>query len=223
MKRYLFPSRLWQRLFIWLPTVLLCYALLVALICPIADAIMQAPPEPHAMWHLPMGFIIIVIALVFSPLPVLLTELAAFLWRGRKPLNGTDYGISIVLLPLINGVFVYASCEMLRSSAAWPLAHWIAAVSTALLTLLSLLIPLTSRIREEWLRLPTVCTLCWMWGLMLVLSIGGILESNEPMPPSPEGYFPVSLCLLLLYSIGGLIPALLPLLMLKYHARRRKA
>lgn len=209
MKRYLFPSRLWQRLFIWLPTVLLCYALLVALICLVADA-MQAPPEPGAMFLLPMGFFIIIIALVFLPVLVFLTELAAFLWRGRKPMNGTDYAISMALLPIVNGAFIYASASLMTRSPAWPLAHWIAAGAVALFTELCFLIPLAAKIRDAWKRLPILFLLSWMWGVTLVLGIGGILESYEPMPPSPEGYFPTSLCFLLLFSVGGLVPSILP-------------
>lgn len=211
MKRYLYPARLWQRLLVWLSTVFLCYVLLTAVACLVADACEEPPlPEADAIFWLPSSYFIFMLAMTCMPLIFIPTELAAYLLRGRKPLALTDYAVSLLLLPCLNAGVVYVSGEIMAGYRAWPLASNIAAAAAGVFTLVSIVIPPVSKIRNAWGRCFTALPLCWLWGISLAVLIGAIIDCNDDPGCDPIAIFPYSVFIIPLYTIGGLLPAMIP-------------
>ena len=89
MKKYLCPTTLRYRLLAWLALTYAAYAACVWLICTIADMVEQPPPE-DAPWWLPWSLFIFAYSIIGSPLPGLLTTIAAYLLPGRQPQNRAD-------------------------------------------------------------------------------------------------------------------------------------
>ncbi len=89
MKKYLYPTTLRYRLLTWLPLVYATYALVVWLACIISDAC-EKPAPADSPWWLPWSLFIFAYSIIGSPLPGLLTTIAAYLLPGRQPQNRAD-------------------------------------------------------------------------------------------------------------------------------------
>ena len=209
MKPLLYPKHLWQRLLGWLLTVFLCYALLVAIACKIADACDSSPP-PGEIGSLPASFFVFAMGCILSPAIAIILELLAFLLPGRSKMNTTDYLVCMLLLPGIHGLALWVLCDFIRISGAWPAAPAIAGWAAAALTLLSLALPLVARLQSPWVRTLAAIPTCWLWGLSLAVLMGAIIDCFVWCGNDPVAIFPYSLMLLPLLSIGGLLPALIP-------------
>ena len=110
MNFHLYPKRFWQRLLVWVPMVVVIYALITVGACAVADAL-EPPPPPDAVFWLPASLSVGVMALWFAPLALFFCGLAALMLPHRKPFNAAD-GLScgllllVVLALLIGGVVV---------------------------------------------------------------------------------------------------------------------
>ena len=91
MPPFLLPHRVWVRILSWLPLFSMMYALLLTMICLIADAMDQPPPD--AMFWLP--------GVVLSPLALLFVWLASIFCPHRTPMSRADYIALTISLTLI--------------------------------------------------------------------------------------------------------------------------
>lgn len=96
---FLLPHRVWVRILSWIPLFSMMYALLLTMICLIADA--MDPPPPDAMFWLPAGFFVAVRGVVLSPLALLVVWLASIFCPHRTPMSRADYIALTISLTLI--------------------------------------------------------------------------------------------------------------------------
>lgn len=96
---FLLPHRVWVRILSWLPLFSMMYALLLTMICLIADA--MDPPPPDAMFWLPAGFFVAFRGIVLSPLALLVVWLASIFCPHRTPMSRADYIALTISLTLI--------------------------------------------------------------------------------------------------------------------------
>lgn len=193
-----------RRLLLWLPSVFLCYTLTAGLLS--LAALLQSQALSSYICRL---------SIIFCPLVAAIAEPVAFLVPGRKALSTSGTFICLLMLPCINGLLCYASGLAMTHSYAWPAAPAITGFAAAAFTLLSLLIPLVSSIRNAWCRTLASVPVSWFWGLTLAVFIGGIIDCIDHVGLQPVAWpvawFPYSIFILPLLTIGGLLPGIIPL------------
>ena len=96
---FLLPHRVWVRILSWLPLFSMMYALLLTMICLIADAMDPSPPD--AMFWLSAGFFVAIWGVVLSPLALLVVWLASIFCPHRTTMSRADYIALTISLTLI--------------------------------------------------------------------------------------------------------------------------